>query len=96
MPKSTMTRLPTVPTSFRCKTYTGKKNILILSKKDNIYSSPTLLRLFPKIKVVAELTKASNIRFMKFRAKEVKQFGLLISTISTPSLIEKKMLKDDT
>lgn len=30
-----------------------------------------LERLFPKIKVVAELTKATNIRFMKFRAKEV-------------------------
>lgn len=32
-----------------------------------------LFRLFPKLKIVAELTKASNIRFMKFRAKQMKK-----------------------
>lgn len=43
-----------------------------LTDCSNIVSVQNLYRLFPKIKVVAELTKASNIRFMKFRAKEVK------------------------
>ena len=30
-------------------------------------------RLFPSIKIVAELVKASNIRFMKVRAKKMKK-----------------------
>ncbi|CAF1054179.1 unnamed protein product, partial [Brachionus calyciflorus] len=47
-----------------------------LTDCSNIVSVQNLYRLFPKIKVVAELTKASNIRFMKFRAKEmVKDAG---------------------
>lgn len=43
-----------------------------LTDCSNIVAVQNLYRLFPKVKVVAELTKASNIRFMKFRAKEVK------------------------
>jgi hypothetical protein len=38
----------------------------------NIVAVQNLYRLFPKINVVSELTKASNIRFMKFTVKEVK------------------------
>ena len=42
-----------------------------LTDCSNIVAVQNLYRLFQKIKVVVELTKASNIRFMKFRAKEV-------------------------
>jgi hypothetical protein len=44
---------------------------------DALYDSPTIFamqnifRLFPKTNVVAEIRKASNIRFMKFRDKNV-------------------------
>ncbi len=39
----------------------------------NIVAVQNLYRLFPKLKIVAELTKASNIRFMKVRAKQMKK-----------------------
>jgi len=42
-----------------------------LTDCSNIVAVQNLYRLFQKIKVVVELTKASNIRFMKFRVKEV-------------------------
>ncbi len=42
-----------------------------LTDCSNIVAVQNLYRLFPKVKVVAELTKASNIRFMKFSSKEV-------------------------
>lgn len=44
-----------------------------LTDCSNIVAVQNLYRLFPKVKVVAELTKASNIRFLKTRAKEVSQ-----------------------
>ena len=41
-----------------------------LSDCSNIISVQNIHRLFPNTNVVAELSKASSIRFMKFRAKE--------------------------
>ena len=41
-----------------------------LSDCSNIVSVQNIHRLFPSTNVVAELSKASSIRFMKFRAKE--------------------------
>ncbi len=44
---------------------------------ESLYDSPTIFaiqnifRLFPKTNIVAEIRKASNIRFMKFRDKNV-------------------------
>ena len=60
-----------------------------LTDCSNIVSVQNLYRLFPKIKVVTELTKATNIRFMKFRARAViffcnriKHFSLKFNHIS--------------
>lgn len=44
-----------------------------LTDCSNIVAVQNLYRLFPRVKVVAELTKASNIRFLKTRAKEVSR-----------------------
>jgi hypothetical protein len=41
----------------------------------NIVAVQNLYRLFPTVKVVAELTKASNIRFLKTRTNEVISRG---------------------
>lgn len=41
-----------------------------LTDCSNIISVQNIHRLFPNTNVVAELSRASSIRFMKFRAKE--------------------------
>ena len=43
-----------------------------LSDCSNIISVQNIHRLFPNTNVVAELSKASSIRFMKFRADDVR------------------------
>lgn len=42
-----------------------------LSDCSNIVSVQNIHRLFPNTTIVAELSKATSIRFMKYRAKDV-------------------------
>ncbi len=49
-----------------------------LTDCSNIVAVQNLYRLFPKIKVVSELTKASNIRFMKFNTREVQFLTIIL------------------
>jgi hypothetical protein len=39
-----------------------------------VFIIPKHFRLFPRVKIISELRKATNIRFMKFRAKDVRFF----------------------
>lgn len=47
----------------------------------NIVAVQNLYRLFPNIKVVCELTKASNIRFMKESGRDVFKIYVTLSHI---------------
>lgn len=44
-----------------------------LYDSENIFAIQHIYRLFPRVKIISELRKASNIRFMKFRAKDMEK-----------------------
>lgn len=62
------THSPIVQILFQYKIYTGLAFDLFVYS--DLKSNNMFYRLFPRVKVVTELTKATNIRFMNFRAKE--------------------------